>query len=334
MQRLDQGAIGIVLLVDEDRHLIATVTDGDIRRALLGGMSLDTTLATWLEARGERPAPITRPVGTTAEDLRQLMLETTIRHVPLVNAEGQVEAVVLESDLLGVDNRQFQALVMAGGLGKRLWPLTKDTPKPLLDVGEKPVIERIVDQIKDAGISRVAVSTHYKAEMIEEHLGDGSKFGVGISYVREEQPLGTAGALGLMEPWEGTLMMVNGDILTKVRYELLLDYHRENKAAATIGVRRHTVDVAFGVMDLDGHRVTGIREKPTLEFFVNAGVYLLEASVLTHVNRGERMDMPELMQKLLDAGEPVTAFPILEDWIDIGRPSDYEKANENYAGNK
>jgi NDP-sugar pyrophosphorylase family protein len=238
---------------------------------------------------------------------------------------------VVERDLLDLEERQSQALVMAGGEGKRLWPLTKDTPKPLLDVGDSPVIERIVGQIKDAGIGQIAVSTHYRADMIEERLGDGTQYGVGISYVREEQPLGTAGALGLLAPWNGTLLMVNGDVLTKVRYELLLDYHRETKAVATVGVRRHETQIPFGVMVLEGHSVRGIQEKPTVENYVNAGVYLLEPEVRGRVEPGRHMDMPELIQRLLDTGQPVSAFPILEDWIDIGRPEDYERAKETYA---
>lgn len=332
MRRLDETAKGILLLLDDQGRLLATVTDGDLRRAVLAGMPLESTLADWQSVAnpGNRP-PLTMAPNASLRDIRALMLENNIRHVPLVDQDGRVRDLVLERDLLDLEERQSQALVMAGGEGKRLWPLTKETPKPLLDVGDSPVIERIVGQIKEAGIGQIAVSTHYRADMIEERLGDGSRFGVGITYVREEQPLGTAGALGLLEPWDGPLLMVNGDVLTRVRYGLLLDYHRETNAVATLGVRRHEVQIQFGVVELDGHGVTGITEKPTLKSYVNAGVYLLEPEARGFVEPNRHMDMPELIQRMLDAKRPVSAFPIIEDWIDIGRPEDYERAKETYA---
>jgi dTDP-glucose pyrophosphorylase/CBS domain-containing protein len=332
MRRLDETAKGIVLLLSDDGRLVATVTDGDLRRAVLAGTPLNSTLEAW-QARWnpDGKPPLTLPPNASLRDIRDLMLEHNIRHVPLVDPSGRVRDLILERDLLDLEERQSQALVMAGGEGKRLWPLTKDTPKPLLDVGDSPVIERIVGQIKEAGIGRIAVSTHYRAEMIEDRLGDGSRFGVGISYLRERQPLGTAGALGLLDGWDGPLLVINGDVLSRVRYGLLIDYHRDAHATVTMGVRKHGTQIPFGVVELDGHSVTAIVEKPTYEHYVNAGVYLLEPEVKEHVEPNRRMDMPELIQRIIDAGRPVSAFPILEDWIDIGRPEDYERAKESYA---
>ncbi|MBL8065971.1 MAG: nucleotidyltransferase family protein [Chthonomonadaceae bacterium] len=331
MRSLNANAKGIVLLLDDKGHLLATVTDGDLRRAILAGLPLETTLGDWLALQIDRSSPLTMLAESSTDEIRSALVSKNIRHMPLVDDTGRVVRVVIENELLVPGSGDVHALVMAGGEGKRLWPLTENTPKPLLNVGDTAVIERIVSQIAQAGVASVAVSTCYRADMIEDALQDGSQFGVSINYVREEQPLGTAGALGLMKPWKGTLVMVNGDVLTEVRYEKMLGYHKESGAIATVGVRPHRIDVPFGVVELDDDKIVAIKEKPSYHFFVNAGVYLLEDAVRSHLSEGKRLDMPDLIEALLLSGERVNAFPIVEQWIDIGSPADYERAKQHYG---
>ena len=218
---------------------------------------------------------------------------------------------------------------MAGGLGTRLRPLTEKLPKPMLKVGDRPVMEHVLEQLQKVGISRVSITTHYKPEAIVDHFGDGRRFGVEIDYVNEEEPLGTAGALGLLKPPKGPVLVINGDVMTQVNFRSMLSYHSDNHADMTVGVRRFELQVPYGVIDMVGPDVSGLDEKPTYRFFINAGVYLIEPTVFSLIKSGERLDATELIEKLLSAGKKVVGFPIHEYWLDIGRPDDYARANED-----
>jgi NDP-sugar pyrophosphorylase family protein len=217
---------------------------------------------------------------------------------------------------------------MAGGKGTRLHPLTKDTPKPMLRVGDKPLMEIILGQLKEAGIRKVHVSTHHRADKITRHFGDGRGFGVDLSYINEESPLGTAGALGLLDEADETTLVMNGDVLTEVDFRAMLRYHREQRAELTVAVRQYEVKVPYGIVECDGPMVRTLTEKPTMEFFVSAGIYLIEPSVRRLFKRGERRDMTELIEALLAAGRPVASFPIREYWLDIGQHEDYRQAQD------
>jgi NDP-sugar pyrophosphorylase family protein len=215
---------------------------------------------------------------------------------------------------------------MAGGFGTRLRPLTNDLPKPMLPVGSKPLLELIVDQLKRAGIRRLNVATHYKGDMISEHFKDGQDFGVEIRYVKEDQPLGTAGALSLLEDSEEPLLVINGDILTRVDFREMLNFHREHKADLTIAVRQYEFNVPYGVVETDGVAVKGISEKPTVRQFINAGMYLLNPSVRRLVPNGQPYDIPDLVHRMIAEGRPVVCFPVREYWLDIGIEDQYVKA--------
>jgi NDP-sugar pyrophosphorylase family protein len=228
----------------------------------------------------------------------------------------------------------FRAVVMAGGLGTRLRPLTEHLPKPLLPVGDRPLIEHILGQLHAGGVRHVSVTTHYKPDAIKEHLGDGRRFGVDIDYVTEDAPLGTAGALGMMPPWGSTLLVVNGDILTRMNYRAMLDFHREHRAVLTVGVRQYEMQVPYGVIEADGVDVRAISEKPVLRFFVNAGVYLLEPELHPRLSTGTRTDMTEVIEDLVEAGDRVVSFPISEYWVDIGQLQDYEQAKADVANGR
>jgi dTDP-glucose pyrophosphorylase len=334
--RINKGRRGIVLVVDDQRRLLGTVVDGDIRRALLAGRSMDGPLSDILEHKRQNQllAPVTERLGSGRAQLLRLMQKHSVRQIPLLDEDGRVAGLVTLSDLMPEETEPFQAVIMAGGMGTRLAPLTGDCPKPLLPVGDRPLLEHIIAQLKQAGIKRVSLSTYYLADKIREHFGDGTKMGVDLAYVTEDRPLGTAGALGLLETPNETILVINGDILTSVDFKAMLDFHHEQDAVATIGVRKFDMDVPYGVVEGEGGFVNELKEKPILSFFVNAGIYLLEPSVFRLLRPRHRLDMTELIQALLAEGERVASFPIIEYWLDIGHHHDYLRAQEDVKNGK
>ena len=329
MACIDRSAVGIALVADPDHRLLFTITDGDLRRAVLHGLNLDMAAAEWASTQRVGVVPVTAPAGTSTEEQLRLMHEHSIRHLPLLDEQGRLAGLALLSDLAR-PRGAMQAVVMAGGQGERLRPLTASLPKPMLPVGDRPLIEHIVRQLRDAGITRVSVTTHFQSNAIVEHLGDGRSLGVDIDYLNEDRPLGTAGSLGTLPPWQAPLLVMNGDILTRINHRSMLEFHQENQAVVTVGVRQYDVQVPYGVLQTDGLEVRGVSEKPTFRFFVNAGIYLLEPSVRQHVQPNERLDMTDLLTRLLAAGQRVISFPISEDWLDIGQLADYEKAQAQF----
>jgi dTDP-glucose pyrophosphorylase/CBS domain-containing protein len=330
IEAIDRGGVGIALLVDDKHHLIGTITDGDIRRAILDGVDQDAPATVLLKYRPEEyRQPTAASVEATWSELLHLMQSKAIRHVPLLDDEGQVLDLVLLSELIEQPEPSLAAVVMAGGYGARLRPLTEDVPKPMLPVGGRPLMERIIEQLQAAGIRRVNVTTHYKPGVIAEHFGDGRQFGVEIDYVNEEQPLGTAGALGLMETPEETLLAINGDILTQLNLRAMFDFHQEHGADMTVGVRKYEFQVPYGVIETEGVEVSHLVEKPSLGFFINAGIYLLEPIVHRYIPNGRRFDMTDLIDCLLADERRIISFPIREYWIDIGQREDYEQAQND-----
>lgn len=330
---IDHGGRGIALITDQEQRLVGTITDGDVRRAMLAGVDLDTSVSMLLarKASSLHSRPVTALLGTSSTTLLQLMRDHVIHQIPLLDPEGRVAGLVTLNELLPFAHPPIQAVVMAGGFGMRLRPLTDDLPKPMLPVGDRPLIEYIVTRLGDAGIRQVSITTHYKPETIVQHFGNGQKFGVNIDYVNEERPLGTAGALGLIPPWQATLLVMNGDILTRLNYSAMMDFHREHHAVMTVAVRRYEVQVPYGVVDIEGVDICRLSEKPRLPFFVNAGVYLLEPSVRQYIPAQKRFDMTELIAQLLFEKQRVVSFPISEYWLDIGQHADYQKVQAGFA---
>ena len=335
MACIDLNRSGIALVVAEDLRLLGTITDGDIRRAMLADVDLGAPVGELLERQRAleegRPLPLTAPVGTDVTELIELMRRYEVRQIPLVDTAGRPESVALLHELIGGEGPPLRAVVMAGGFGTRLGALTDETPKPMLPVGDRPLLERIIEQLRDAGIRRVNLTTHYRAEAISSHFGDGRAFGVEIEYVAEEQPLGTAGALGLLEADEPVLVM-NGDILTRVDFRAMHRFHDEHRAEMTVAVRPYEVRVPYGVVELADAAVSGIAEKPLFRGFVNAGIYLIDPGVLATVDPGERLEMPDLIRRLVDDGRRVVGFPLREYWLDIGQLADYEQALSDVEG--
>jgi dTDP-glucose pyrophosphorylase/CBS domain-containing protein len=329
MSCIDRNRNGIALVIDDGRRLVGTVTDGDARRAMLADVGLEEPVTILLERQAElgeeRPMPLTAPVGTAVSELIVLMRRYDVRQIPIVDPEGRPEDIVLLHELVDVEGPPLRAVVMAGGLGTRLGELTAETPKPMLPVGDRPLLERIVDQLREAGIRHVNLTTHYRADVIAEHFGDGTDHGVEIEYVSEERPLGTAGALGLVEV-NGPILVMNGDILTRIDFRAMHRFHEEHNADMTVAVRPYETRVPYGLVELDGSRISGMKEKPLVRGFVNAGIYLLNPDVRGFVGRDEQLDMPQLIGRLLEGGRAVVGFPLREYWLDIGRPADYKQA--------
>jgi dTDP-glucose pyrophosphorylase len=328
MRRINETAQGISLVLDSEGCLVDTVTDGDLRRAVLAGTDLHRPIS---ELRSEPHRPFTMPVSTPRADLARMLRGTKLRHIPLVDDSGRVVDMVQPGDFLTDPSTGpcVSAVVMAGGYGARLRPLTDEIPKPMLPLGDKPVVEHTIDSLRRYGIQRVYMATHYKADAFSDYFGDGRAFGIQIDYIREEQPLGTAGVLAALPKGDDPLLVINGDIITDVSYGAVLRFHEESDAEMTVGVRQYEFSVPYGVMEMEGTNVRGLREKPTHHFFVNAGVYLLERSAAQHVPPGCSFDMPQLIESLLSSGKKVIGFPISEYWLDIGRLSDYEKARSD-----
>jgi dTDP-glucose pyrophosphorylase/CBS domain-containing protein len=327
MGRIDANARGIVLVVDEARRLMGTVTDGDIRRAVLSGLDLQLTVSTLIERKPRQThrAPLTAPVGTTDGELLELMNRNDVRHLPILDGDRVVDLAFL-ADLVKEYQLPLRAIVMAGGFGTRLKPLTDQIPKSMLPVGDRPLLELIVRQLQQAGIKRVNLATHYKADIIERHFGDGSSFSVDIQYVNEDQPLGTAGAIGSLGASDEPLLVINGDILTQVDFAAMLDFHRAHHADMTVAVRPSELHVPYGVIETDGVDVVRISEKPVMRYFVNAGIYLLNPDVCDSVPNGRRSDMPDLIARLVAERRRVISFPVHEYWRDIGKSEDYRRA--------
>ena len=328
---MNRNRKGIAVATDAEGRLLGTVTDGDIRRALLAGRGLDTPVSVLLAEKGGA-APVTAAEGTPSGDLLRLMQERAVHQVPLLDAGGRVVGLATLEDLLPQEVQPLRAVIMAGGYGKRLYPLTERTPKPMLPVGDRPLIQHTIDQLRDAGIHRVSITTHYQSERIAEHFGDGAAFGVSVDYVTEEQPLGTAGSLSLLKDSDEPLLVVNGDILTRIDFRALLSFHREQRADLTVGVRKYDLNVPYGVVECEGAAVRRLAEKPVYGFLINAGIYLVEPSARRFVPSGRRFDMTDMIQALLDRGRPVVSFPILEYWLDVGCPDDYLRAQKDVKG--
>ena len=328
---IDQGRLGIAIVVDDAGKLLGTITDGDIRRAMLAGMDLGSSLEALLARKTDLRyiAPVTASMNASTKELVGLMQEHSIRQIPMLDDSGHVIGLETLDNLMPQPDLAMNAVVMAGGLGRRLRPLTEDLPKPMLPVGGRPLMERIVEQLQQAGIRRVNVTTHYKPEKIIEHFGDGKSFGVELSYVNETLPLGTGGALGLMPVPLEPLLVINGDILTQVDFRAMLAYHQEHQAEMTVAVRQYDVTVPYGVVECDGPYIRQLKEKPQFNFFVNAGIYLLQPSVYQYIPNGQSFNMTDLIQWLLDAGQAVVSFPVREYWLDIGQHEDYAKAQED-----
>ncbi|MBR9973734.1 nucleotidyltransferase family protein [Magnetospirillum sulfuroxidans] len=321
---IDTARIGLV--VDADRRLLGTVTDGDIRRGILRSISLHDPVDQVMNA-----TPFTASATLSRAEIRAMPAAGKYRFVPVIDSHGCVVGLEGVVTTVSPQIRSNLVVLMAGGLGKRLRPLTESTPKPMLQVGSRPLLETILIHIAEQGFNQFLISVNYKAEMVKDHFGDGRQWNAEIRYLEETREMGTAGALSLLPevPTEPIIIM-NGDLLTKIDLLHLLDYHAEHGSMATMCVREYDFQVPYGVVHIDGHRIKSIEEKPIHRFFVNAGIYVLSPEVLFLVDKDEFLDMPRLFDRLISRSLPSAVFPIREYWMDIGLPDDYHQANREF----
>lgn len=323
---IDDGALQIALVVDADRRLLGTVTDGDVRRGILRGIALEEPVTQIMNA-----APSVVPADRQREEVLALLRSKSLRQVPVVDQERRLVGLEVIDDLLQPARRDNLVVIMAGGLGSRLRPMTDDCPKPMLRVGGRPILETIVENFVESGFRRFCFAVNYRAEVIREYFRDGARFGCEIRYLQEEAPLGTAGALGLLPevPTQPVLVM-NGDVLTKVDFGHLLTFHASHQTAATMCVSEYALQVPYGVVRVDQDRLLAIEEKPLQKFFVNAGIYVLEPRAIGLIPRGQAFDMPSLFSLLVKAGHEAAVFPVREYWLDLGKVEDFRRAQDDY----
>lgn len=316
----------IVLVAREDGLLLGTVTDGDLRRAIARGVAMDRPISQIMN-----PSPHMARAPLSADLALILMRRLDVRSLPVVDDAGRVLDVHFQRSCSGGESIGNAVVLMAGGEGRRLRPLTETLAKPMLPVDGRPILEHTLASFVRQGFHRFYFAVNYRADQIRAHFGDGADWGVAIRYLEERDgKLGTAGALGLLDerPHEPIIVM-NGDLLTKVDFRALIDFHLSRGCQATVCVRNYEIEIPFGVLDLDGERVLRVTEKPVSRFFINAGIYVLDPSCLDLVPSHGAYDMPTLLQDVLAAGKTVDSFPIHEYWIDIGRQADLEQARRD-----
>lgn len=328
IRNLDETGLQIALIVQPDGSLAGTVTDGDIRRGLLRGLDLGGALSAVVKRD-----PLVVPPEMGREIVLQLMRANAFHSIPVVDAARRPVGLHSLNELLAPSRRPNVVVIMAGGKGTRLLPHTQDCPKPLLPVNGKPMLEHIVTRCQAEGFERIVLAVHYLGHMIEDYFGDGRRWQVQIDYLRENSPLGTAGALDLLQPRPDVPFLVsNGDVLTDIRYGELLDFHCRHEATATMAVRLHEWQHPFGVVRTKGVDIVGFEEKPITRSHINAGIYVLDPAALGVLQRGEPCDMPTLFSRLQQSAARTIVYPMHEPWLDVGRPSDYAAANAGGEG--
>ncbi|RLA83862.1 MAG: alcohol dehydrogenase [Epsilonproteobacteria bacterium] len=325
---IDKSSKQICLVLDNSKKLLGTISDGDIRRALLNNISLDDTVE-----KVYFKNPTTVNINDTKETILNICKIKKIHQIPVVDDDNNIVGLEILDELIGSTTKSNKVVLMVGGLGTRLRPLTETTPKPMLPVGGKPILQTIVEKFVSYGFVNIVMCIGYKSHVIQDFFNDGSKFGANIEYILEDKRMGTAGALSLLsdeqKPKEPFFVM-NGDLLTNINFEHLLKFHEDNNSKATMCVREYDFQVPYGVVDIENGKIKAIDEKPVHKFFVSAGIYMLDSSCLTLIPNDEFYDMPTLFEKIIDIKENTISFPLREYWLDIGRMDEYEKANREY----
>jgi NDP-sugar pyrophosphorylase family protein len=313
-------------VVDQTRKLLGTITDGDVRRGILRGIQLSDSVVKIMNAH-----PVIARQSDEKHAIFTLMRNKAIRQIPIINQLDQVCDIEFLDDILSTNKKQNAVVLMAGGLATRLRPLTNDCPKPMLEVGGKPILETIITSLIQYGFQKFYISVNYLASHIQDYFGDGSKWGIQILYLHEIDKMGTAGSLSLLpEGIRDPILVMNSDLLTKVDFNKLLEFHYEQEAVATMCVREFDYTIPYGTCKLENNYIVDVIEKPTHKFFINAGVYLLEPSTLRNIQNNTYLDMPNFFSALIKKNHAIAAFPIREYWLDIGQLSDFERARKEY----
>ena len=322
---IEKGGLRIALIIDKDKKLVGTICDGDIRRGLLKGFTLDSPLSNIVKRNYHKAGP-----NVSKKEVSKIMKENSISQIPIVTNDNQLIGLEISQDLIP-DSSNFlnpnYALLMAGGKGTRLQPLTNNCPKPLLPINGKPILEIILEQCINSGIRNFYISVHYLAEKIIKYFGDGSKWNVNIEYLSENIPLGTAGALKLLpNKIKDPIVLINGDVLTKINFHEILKYHTENNADITICAREHKLSSPYGVIEVQGIKFKSMIEKPSFRQLVNAGVYIINPNLIKQIKTNQYIDMPEFIEGTKNRNKNIIVYPVHEYWIDIGKPESLNKA--------
>ena len=322
LARIDAAGTQLAIVIDSNGRLKGILSDGDVRRALLRGVDLSILSSEVMSCN-----PVVAPATSSRQDVLMLMRKNGIHHIPLVDEDGVVLEILTLDELTGVAKHPNWVVLMAGGLGSRLRPLTENCPKPMLHIGSKPILENILESFIEQGFCNFYISINYMAEAITDYFGDGARWGASIQYLHEDKRLGTAGALSLLPSTpKDPFFVMNGDLLTKTRFDSMLQFHLDRNVAATMAVREYESKVPYGVVHMNESRIQSIVEKPIQKFFVNAGMYVLAPNAVDHILKDEYLDMPILFDRLMAAGKQADAFLLREYWLDIGRIEEFEKA--------
>lgn len=328
LEHIQKNRNGVALVVDSYDTLKGIISDYDVRDALLHNFDFNHSISEWIEHKkkhAERPFPVTVKDTDSEEAIEETIREHQVRHLPVVDEEGRLVDLIIRP----VSSSKMQAVVMAGGFGKRLEPLTDNNPKPMLPVGGRPLLERTMERLRESHVQDVVITLHYMPEKIRDYFGDGKQHHMNINYVQEDFPLGTAGSLKLIDNLSSeNLLVTNGDILTDLDYQSLLRHHEKNEADLTIGLIKQDIEIAYGVVEMDKWDVIGLREKPTYSYLMNTGIYVLRREIISLIPDNTKFDMTELIEVLKQKNKKVVGFPFLESWLDIGNHEQYAKANK------
>jgi dTDP-glucose pyrophosphorylase/predicted transcriptional regulator len=328
VEKINEEKSGMALVVDDNSCLVGVITDGDIRRAILRGVTLEDPVT---KAMTRNPV-IARSDYTKGEIFR-LMLRHRISHIPVVDEKNRLRGIVYEDSLRRESLLTTPVVIMAGGLGMRLRPLTEKIPKPMLKVNGKPMLQGIIERFRDLGVEEIYISVNYKAEVIEGYFGDGSAWRIKIHYLREKKRLGTAGSLSLLpKDLHSPFFVVNADIITDLDFRAIYQFHREQDADLTVAVKKVSYQVPYGTIEVEHGRIVGLSEKPHIKKLVNAGIYILEPRILPEVPENQFFDMTDLIHKLIVQGRLVSSYLISGTWIDVGQRKDYEQVNGGKNG--
>lgn len=329
LRKLNNTGKQFLVVTNQEDQLIGCITDGDIRRGILNSISFNESVQSILNRH-----PYSDYEGKSMLDYQKEMEEKKLRHLPVVTKENKIVDILIKDDIF-VKEHSNKIVLMVGGLGARLRPLTEHIPKPMLKIGNKPILQIIIESFKSHGFVNFVLCVNYKKEIIQSYFQNGDAFGVNIEYIVEDKPLGTAGALSLLrEDLTEPIFVMNGDLLTQVDFSKLLEFHVETQSSATMCVREYEYQIPYGVIGTNEYRLISIQEKPVKKEYVNAGIYMISPETLKLIPYHEYYDMPDLFNKLIEINSTISAFPIHEYWMDIGQIADYEQANKDYESVK
>jgi len=328
---LDRSHLQIVLVTNKQEELLGTLTDGDVRRALLKGASLDDEVSRFIN-----PKPVVVEVGAAAGEILGLMRRSSVKSVPVVDAQRRVVDLKFLEDFLSPKTRDTPVLIMAGGRGERLKPLTDSIPKPLLTIGSRSLIETLLSRISNQGFHNIWIAVHYRADDIIDLLGDGSQFGLKIQYLKEESPLGTAGALRLLPSFESStpILVCNADLLNGADFGAIMDHHISSEATATLTVTQHFTEIPFGVAQMEHGKLVGLEEKPVRKDLISAGINVFNSSIIDLFAFEGKLDIPDVYSELLRRKEPVVIYEIEGYWLDVGTFSALKQAQKDHGSSE